>query len=270
MVLCTPNGVHHEGVAEAAGCGKHVLVEKVLDVTRENMERAISACEVAGVQLGVSYQRRWSPHNVVVKRLLESGELGRVFAADMRVKFWRDADYYASGDYRGGYAIDGGGPFIQQAAHQVDLMCWFFGMPDRVVSMLGTFAHEIEVEDHGVAMMRYADGMIGTLTASSACRPGFSPVLEVHSTKGSFVMENDLITRWEVEGVANPAGEDGEFVVHSGADSAAVSDTSGHEAVVGNFVEAVREGRAPAVDGRDGARATELVLRVYEGDVLKS
>lgn len=263
VILCTPNGTHHESAIEAARLGKHVLTEKVLDITTQNMDAMIAACEAARVKLAVCYQRRMSPDNQAVKRFLDGGQLGKVFAADMRVKFFRGMDYYRSGEYRGGYAVDGGGPFIQQAAHQLDLFCWFLGMPDRVSSMLGTFVHDIEVEDHGVALLRYSNGMIGTITASSATKPGFPPVFEIHSDKGSVVMENDWIVRWEIEGIPNPTAA-GTFEVHSGSTSAAVADTAGHEAILRDFVDAVRSNREPAVPGTSGRLATDLVLKIYE------
>lgn len=266
VILCTPNGLHHLGAREAAKLGKHVLTEKVLEISRTNMDAMIGDCEAAGVKLAVSYQRRMSPENQTLKKLLESGALGRVFAADMRVKFWRDEAYYNSGAYRGGYEIDGGGPFLQQAAHNVDLFCWLFGMPEKVVSMLGTQIHDIEVEDHGTALLRYADGMLGSITASSACKPGFAPILDIHTDKGTVVLINDEITTWEIEGVKNPAAGK-EFEVHSGADSAAVEDTAGHEAILQDFAAAVRENRDPAVPASSGRLATDLVLQIYESNV---
>lgn len=269
VALCTPNGTHAAGAVEAARAGKHVLVEKVLEISAAAMDRMIHACDSAGVTLAVTFQRRMSPDNRLVKGLLDQGALGNVFAADMRVKFWRDDAYYASAAYRGGHAIDGGGPFIQQAAHNVDIFVWFFGMPDKVVSMLGTFAHAIEAEDHGIALLHYSRGMIGSITASSACRPGFSPVLEIHSERGSIVMENDTITRWEIEGMANPA-ERVAFDVHDGADSAAVTDTAGHEAILADFVAAIGERREPAVPAASGRLATDLILRIYGANVLSS
>ncbi|MBG89791.1 MAG: oxidoreductase [Verrucomicrobiales bacterium] len=266
VILCTPNGLHHQGAREAARRGKHVLTEKVLEISRENMDAMIRDCEAAGVKLAVSYQRRMSPENQTLKGLLESGALGRIFAADMRVKFYRDEAYYNSGAYRGGYEIDGGGPFIQQAAHNVDLFCWFFGMPSKVVSMLGTCLHDIEVEDHGTALLRYENGMLGSITASSACKPGFSPVLEIHSAKGSVTLVNDEITTWEIEGVDNPSA-DKEFEVHSGANTAAVADTAGHEAILADFAEAVRTDREPAVPASSGRLATDLILQIYSANV---
>lgn len=266
VILATPNGLHHEGAVEAAGLGKHVLVEKVLDVTAEHMDRMTQACEDAGVTLAVTYQRRMSPDNITLKRLIHEGTLGKLFAATMEVKYCRDQAYYDSGAYRGGWEIDGGGPFIQQAAHNADLLCWFFGMPNKVVSMCGRLAHDIETEDHGVALLHYPGGMIASFCASTICKPGFPVKLELHTEKGSVVMENDVITKWEIEGVENPV--DRSFEVHDGATSATVADTAGHEAIIADFVEAVRTGREPAVPAKSGRLATELVLMIYGNNVL--
>ncbi len=266
VALATPNGLHHQGAEEAAALGKHVLVEKVLDVTRENMDRMTAACERAGVTLAVTFQRRMSPDNIALKKLLDGGGLGRIFAATMDVKYYRDQAYYDSAGYRGGWAIDGGGPFIQQAAHNADLLCWFFGLPDKVTSMCGAFAHEIEVEDHGVALLRYGDGMIASFTASTICKPGYPTRFELITEKGSLVMENDQITGWNVEGVNNPAARG--FEVHDGAASATVADTAGHEAVIADFIDSVRTGREPAVPAASGRLATELILRIYEANIF--
>ncbi len=266
VILTTPNGLHHQGAIEAAALGKHVLTEKVLEISTDAMDRMMRACRDAGVKLAVTYQRRMSPDNIAVKRLLDAGRLGRVFAADMTVKFWRDAAYYRSGAYRGTRAVDGGGAFTQQAAHNADLLCWFFGMPDKVVSLCDRFVHDIEVEDHGVALLHYPNGMIGTFTASTACKPGFPTRLEIHTTSGSLVMENDCIAQWKIEGVPNPAEK--KFQVHDGATSAAVADTAGHEAIIRDFVDAIRSGREPAVPAESGRLATELILQIYGNNLL--
>lgn len=262
VVLATPPGLHHEGAIAAAALGKHVLTEKPLDVKIDHADTMIEACRQADVKLGVAYQRRMSPDNQTVRRLLDEGALGRVYAVDLSVKFYRDQAYYDSAPYRGTYAIDGGGPFAQQASHNIDLYCWFFGMPERIVSMVGTFAHDIEVEDHGACVMRHADGMIGTIIASTVAWPGFPARLEIHAEGGSVVLENDAITNWAVEGMDNPAAEPA-GAIHSGA-SVAVTDTFGHEALLSDFAEAVRDDRDPAVTGESARLATDLILRIYE------
>jgi len=266
VILATPNGLHHAGAAEAAALGKHVLVEKVLDVTRENMDRIEKVCRDARVTLGVTYQRRMSPDNIALKKMLDEGALGRLFAAEMDVKYYRDQAYYDSGSYRGGWAIDGGGPFIQQAAHNADLLCWFFGMPEKIVSMCDRFDHDIEVDDHGVALLRYANGLIVTFTASTICKPGYPTHFELFTEKGSMTMDNDQISAWKIDGVDNPA--DLSFEVHDGATSATVADTAGHESIIADFATAVREGREPMIPASSGRLATELVLAIYGGNLL--
>jgi len=262
VIVATPNGLHAPTIIEAARMGKHVFVEKVLEVTAATMDASIAACRAAGVKLGVAFQRRMSPDNRVVKGLLEQGALGRVFGADLTVKYYRGQAYYDSAPYRGDRAIDGGGPFMQQAAHNLDIYTWFFGMPAQVASVLGTFCHEMESEDHGAALLKYPDGMVGTVIASTACKPGFPTRLEIHADRGTVVLENDVITVWAVDGMENPSTT-GNTKIHDGAATAVVSDTAGHEALLLDFLQAVREDREPLVSGEEARRATDLVLRIY-------
>ena len=115
VIVAAPNAAHHVWAIAAAGLGKHVLTEKPLDITIPAMDQMIETCRKCGVKLAVAYQRRLSPDNMIVKELLEQGAFGRVFAADLSVKCYRDQAYYDSAPYRGNKALDGGGPFIQQA-----------------------------------------------------------------------------------------------------------------------------------------------------------
>jgi len=263
VILATPNGVHHEGAVAAAALGKHVLTEKPLDISRAAMDQMIAACDEAGVKLGVCYQSRMNPVNRRLKEYLAAGVLGEVFATDVTIKYYRDQAYYDSAAYRGTYGLDGGGPFIQQGAHALDLYCWFFGLPETVLSMTDRFAHELEAEDHGAALLRHANGMIGTVVASTCTRPGFPVRFEIHGTRGSIVTENDAITFWDVDDRAPPELTKS-AKLHDGRNTAAVENTVGHEAILADFAEAVRVDRDPAVPAKSARLATELVLRIYE------
>jgi predicted dehydrogenase len=256
VILTTPNGMHHVGAVEAARLGKHVLTEKPLDITVPAMDAMIGACEAAGVTLAVGYQQRMSPDNIALRGLFSSGALGRIYAADLSCKFWRDQAYYDSGAYRGGLALDGGGPFIQQACHKIDLYVWFFGMPVEVSSMLGTFAHDIEGEDHGAAILRHDNGMIGSIVASTVAWPGFPARLEVHCERGSLAIVDDQIVDWNIRGVDNPA-----WALRNA--SPPWTATSRQEAILSDFEEAVRQGRPPFVTAPSARQATELILRIY-------
>ena len=262
VILCTPNGLHHIGAIEAASLGKHVLTEKVLDISIQNMDEMIKICDENSVKLAVAYQRRLSADNPKIRELLSENKLGNVFSVNLSVKNYRDNNYYNSADYRGKYKIDGGGPFMQQASHSIDLYYWFFGRPSKVVSKLGTFVHDIETEDHGSAICLHEDGMIGTITASTATKPGFPPKLQVYSDKGYFEMENDLITKWEIDEIENPSlVSDGNM--HTGAATHTVEDVTNHKRIIIDFIDSVNNNTEPIANGKSARVATEIILDIY-------
>ena len=262
VIVTTPNGLHCQPTLQAAELEKHVLTEKPLDVTIEAMEKMISRCKEKNITLAVAFQRRVSPDNISVKKLIEKNSFGRIYSADLSAKFYRGDDYFNSASYRGTKAIDGGGVFTHQASHNIDIYQWFFGLPEKTVSFLDTFAHNIEVEDHGAAILRYSNGMIGSIVASTVSKPGFLSRLEINAEKGSVILENDIITTWEVEGIENPSVKP-VGKIHTG-NSATVSDTSGHEAIIKDFIDAIGNDREPIVSGESAKRTTELILGIYE------
>jgi predicted dehydrogenase len=262
VILATPNALHAQGALEAAELGKHVLTEKPLEVTRTAANSMMDACRRNGVTLGVCYQRRASPDNAAVRALIQERKLGRILAVDLTVAYYRDQRYYDSAPYRGTWAMDGGGAFMQQASHQIDLYCWMFGLPEEVRSFCSTVQHRMEAEDHGAAILRHADGMTGTIVASTIAKPGFAARFEVHAEAGSVVLQNDLVVHWSVEGIPNPSTP--QPPIHDGAASAAVADLSGHRAMVSDFIQAVRERREPIAGGESARMATELILWIYE------
>lgn len=262
VIITTPNGLHHLSAIEAARLGKHILVEKPLDISLAAADQMIASAEEASVVLAVAYQRRTHQDNVALKKILDSGVLGKRYSADLSCRFWRDQAYYDSADYRGGYKIDGGGVFIQQGSHNIDNYIWLFGMPVRVTSELATFAHTMEAEDHGAALLRHSDGMIGTIVASTCARPGYAARLDVSCEKGTFTVTDDRITQWNIEGIANPASLV-DAALNDDVRSAVITDTSRHEAVLNDFVQAIQTGVSPLCDGHDARRTTELVLQIY-------
>ena len=264
VVVCTPNGYHHISAIEAAKLGKHVLCEKPIDITLEAIDEMISTCKEHNVKLGVAYQRRFSSDNPIVKQMIDENKIGKIFSVDLSVKNYRDDNYYNSSAYRGTYKIDGGGPFIQQASHYIDLYYWYFGKPSKLVSKLATFVHDIEVEDHGAVICLHKSGMIGTITASTATKPGFPAKLEVYSDKGYFILENDVITHWDIEGMENPSSQQSITNSHTGAATASVEDTTNHELILKNFIESIKTGNDPLITGESARNATEIILDIYK------
>src|SRR2546423_1035175 len=146
--VCVPSGLHAEIGVRAAAAGKHLVVEKPIDVTLEAADRLIAACREAGVKLTVISQRRHEPGMVRLRELVDQGRLGRLVEGDSVIKWYRTQDYYDSGDWRGTWALDGGGALMNQGVHYVDLLQWIMGPVERVFARCRTAAHQrIEVED---------------------------------------------------------------------------------------------------------------------------
>ena len=263
VILATPNGCHAAGCLEAARLGKHVFTEKTLALTREDMDEMIQTCQAGNLQLGVAFQRRTAPDNIIVRDMLLQGKLGKVVACELATNFWRPQSYYENSTYRGNFALDGGGPFVQQASHNLDLYVWFFGLPEKVHAFTGTFLHKMEGEDYGSAICLHKDGMIGTIIASTASKPGFEASMTIRTEKGALTLEGDRITDWQMEDLPNPSQSAG-LELHSGASTNAVTATTGHETLLRDFAEKCRNGGKLIVSGADARAASELILMIYE------
>ena len=270
VTICTPSGAHLEPALAAAKAGKHLLVEKPLEITLERCDAIISACEQAGTLLGSILPSRFSPANIALKKAIETGRFGRLTLGDTYVKWWRTQAYYDGGGWRGTWALDGGGAFMNQAIHNVDLLYWFMGDVQEVCGLTSTLAHErIEVEDVGTAVVRFKNGALGTLEASTSVFPGLLKKTEIHGTTGSAIIEQDSILLWNFE---TELPEDAELLQQYGqgnqvsggaADPKAISFI-GHQRQFEDFIEAIRTHRLPRIDGFEGRKSVELILAIYE------
>src|SRR5437867_1398355 len=263
VTICTPSGTHSELGCAAALLGKHVLVEKPIDVTLDKADALIEACERAGVQLGVSLQSRFLDAPRLLKETIAAGRLGRPILASAYVKWYRAPEYYASAAWRGTLALDGGGALINQAIHTVDLLRWIAGPVERVSAFKDRLTHpEIEGEDTLVAALRFASGACGVIEAATSVYPGFKRRLELTGTEGTAILEGDNITVWELrDGSPSPvpAAPD----ISNAASNPMGIDVEGHRRVMEDFARAVLENRSPLVDGRAGRLSLELVSTLY-------
>ncbi|MHC4647409.1 MAG: Gfo/Idh/MocA family protein, partial [Planctomycetota bacterium] len=163
-----------------------------------------AACESVGVKLGCAFQHRTADHNKAAYEAVRSGRLGKIYIANSFLKKYRGQEYYDSAAWRGTWELDGGGPFIQQAAHTLDLMVWMMGRAKSVFAQTATVAHDIEVEDMGHAIVEYEDGARGVLEASTVIKPGYPNRIEIHGEKGSIILTDSEIVDWSVEGLEAP------------------------------------------------------------------
>jgi UDP-N-acetyl-2-amino-2-deoxyglucuronate dehydrogenase len=264
VCVCVPSGRHADIGVKAARAGKHVIVEKPIDVTLAAADRLITACDSAGVVLSVMSQHRFDAGVVRLREALEAGALGRPILGDAAVKWYRTQDYYDSAAWRGTWQLDGGGALMNQGIHSVDLLRWLLGPVDTVSARTATAAHSIEVEDVVVATVAFASGALGTVVATTAAYPGLPERLEVTGTRGTVVLEAGNVIAWSVEGDgAAPAGARFPAAGPTGATDPAAIAVQAHAAQLDDVITAVVERRAPAVTGRQGREALAVVLAIY-------
>lgn len=270
VTIATASGAHLEPAVAAAHAGKHLLVEKPLEVTLRRCDQILAACQQAGVRLGTFFPSRFHSASQQLKKAVEGGRFGRITLADAYVKWLRTQAYYDSGAWRGTWALDGGGALMNQAIHSVDLLCWLMGPVAELSAYTATLGHQrIEVEDVAVASLRFESGALGVIEATTASYPGAPKKIELHGTQGSAIIEEEDITRWDFakprksdnalrDAMTRRAGSTG-----GAADPKAIGHAA-HAAQIKDFAASIRTGRAPAIDGAEGRRAVEIILAIYQ------
>jgi UDP-N-acetyl-2-amino-2-deoxyglucuronate dehydrogenase len=268
--VCVPSGLHAEVGCLAAAAGKHVLVEKPIDITLGAADRLIAAAEGAGVKLAVISQHRFDAGVRQMKDIISSGRLGRLLVGDAYIKWYRTQDYYDSGDWRGTWALDGGGCLMNQGVHYVDLLRWMMGPVRSIVARCRTAAHQIEVEDIATALLEFENGAVGVLEASTSIYPGMGERLEISGTGGTLVVESGVMRVSELKDYRGETSFYGRKVdaheplaAEGVADPASISDNS-HQAQIQDLLEAIEGDRDPFVTGREARHALEVILGVYD------
>ena len=277
-IVCSPHPVHRDHAIEAAEAGLHVVIEKPMALTPEACDEIMDAAERAGVLVSVISQRRWYEPARRMKAAIAEGRIGDPVLGTVEVLGWRGSEYYAMDAWRGTIAGEGGGVLVNQAVHQLDLLSWFMGPIASVDAALANVNHPgIEVEDTVVATLRFASGALGSIVASNSQQPGIHANVHVHGRNGASVgVETDRGSSF-VAGVSEPSlprndlwtipGEEHLPDVWARDDAvlAATVDlaTHYHALQLRDIVEAIRDGRRPAVDGHEGRRTVELMAAIY-------
>ncbi|RMD93395.1 MAG: gfo/Idh/MocA family oxidoreductase [Calditrichaeota bacterium] len=262
--VCTPNGLHEPIVLEAAQAGKHVLVEKPPEITLERMDKMITACQKAGVEMVPVLQTRFRPAVAELRRAVKHGRLGRLFIGDVYMKWYRSGAYYQRDKWRGTRDIEGG-IMMQLAFHYIDLLRWLLGPVKQVFARTARLRHHnIETEDSAFVIIEFINGAIGVLEASTAVIPGIDVRLEIHGDRGSIRLKGECIQQWYIDGQEDETLK--KNLSHKGKTAAggeADFDWQDHKALIMDFIDALRNGRPPAVTAIDGRNALEIVLAIY-------
>ncbi|NQZ59207.1 MAG: Gfo/Idh/MocA family oxidoreductase [Lentisphaeraceae bacterium] len=273
VTICTPSGAHLEPGLAAANAGKHVIVEKPVEVTTEKVDQLIAACEKNNVQLIGVLPRRFNESTRIFKDAIDSGRFGKITLAEASIKWFRTQEYYDSAAWRGTWALDGGGALMNQSIHTIDLLVHLMGDVKKVCAFAGLEAHkDIEVEDVCVAILEFANGARGVVQASTACysEAGHPAQVQVCGMDGSAFMVDDKFSVWEFrdkqEGDADVLvnyGIEADAAGAGAADPSAI-DFSWHQRNFEEAVAALREGRASIVDGYEGRKAVEVIGAIYK------
>ncbi len=267
--VCTPSGAHMEPAVRAAQAGKHVVVEKPMEITLPRCDAIIQACDAAGVRLCTIFPSRFSAANRALKKAIDDGRFGRLTLGDTYVKWWRTQAYYDSGGWRGTWKLDGGGALMNQAIHNVDLLQWLMGDVDTIMAQTALLVHErIEVEDTAVAVLKFKNGALGVIEAATGAYPGLLKRVEIHGEHGSARIEQDDITFWSFASEMPDDAAIHEAMKATTGHSAGASDPrgithEGHRVQLADFLQAIDSGGQPFVDGPQGRKAVEIIRAFY-------
>lgn len=272
--VCTPHPTHEAVVVAAAEAGVHVLCEKPIAADVASAQRMIAAAEQAGISFGVVFQRRFWPGMQRLRHAIDDGTFGTPMLAHCQVLLHRGQEYYNAAAWRGTWEADGGGVLMTQAIHNIDLLQWFLGDPVEVSAKAGTFVHRglIEVEDTAAALVTFASGAVATITATIAASPSIGTRLTVTSDTGATAVLTEYPEGADaVEEVWGVPGESTLTPVLAGSiePDLTVEQVNAHLLPlhmkhVAEFVDAVREERAPMVTGGEALKSLQIVQSVYE------
>jgi UDP-N-acetyl-2-amino-2-deoxyglucuronate dehydrogenase len=257
VAILTPPATHLELVRRCAQAGKHVLLEKPLDITTARAEALVAACRSAKVKLGIVLQNRHKPATERVAVLLRAGELGPVYGASTIIRLWRPQSYYDEPG-RGTLVRDGGGVLLTQAIHTLDLLLSLAGDPAGVSALATTTpVHRMECEDLVCAAVRWKSGALGVIEATTAAYPGAPERIELVCGKATATLASTALeVRWH-DGRREALEPDGS-AGGTGADPMAFPHDY-HRSVWSHFLHALESGGEPRVNGEEGLRVHRLI-----------
>jgi UDP-N-acetyl-2-amino-2-deoxyglucuronate dehydrogenase len=260
--VCTPSGLHPQHGMIAARAGRHVLTEKPMAISLAAADELVQACDAAGVQLFVVKQNRLNPAIQLLKRAVDKGRFGRLYMANVTVRWTRPQSYYDAEPWRGTWEFDGGA-FMNQASHYVDLMQWLMGPAESVMAKTATQARRIEAEDSGVAVVKFRSGALGVMEVSVLTFPkNLEGSITILGETGSVKIGGTAVNRvdhWEFADY-----DDDDKLVDAAATAPPSVYGFGHVPYYENVVAALKGQGKADTDGRAGRKSLELILGIYE------
>ena len=260
VLILTPPNTHLELVERFAATGKHILLEKPLEITLARCERLVQAA--SQVTLGIVLQHRFRPAAEKLHELVANGKLGKLLSASASIGNWRPQSYYDQPG-RGTKARDGGGVLLTQGIHTLDLLTWFAGEANEVKGLWTTTpVHKMETEDLACAALRFESGALGVVHATTTAYPGYPERIELIGTQGTAVLEGTALRAQFMDGTSvemkTESGAGG-----TGADPMAFPH-DWHRSLLTDFLDAVEKRREPRSSGRETLKVHRLIERVLQ------
>lgn len=263
VAVLTESGLHAEHVVALAPYGKHIVVEKPMALTLSDADRMIRACDRAGIKLFVVKQNRFNIPVLKTREALEAGRFGKLVLGTVRVRWCRTQAYYDQDPWRGTWALDGG-VLANQASHHVDLLEWMMGEVDSVFAMSTTALVNIEAEDTAVVTLRFANGALGIIEATTATRPkDLEGSLSILGEKGTVEIGGFAVNHMKTWNFVEPLPGDDQVIEKYSVNPPNVYGF-GHQAYYEHVVDCILNGKQHLVDGLEGRKSLELIIAIYE------
>ncbi len=261
VVLATPSGLHARQVGDAAAAGLHVMTEKPMATRWADGLAMVKACDDAQVRLFVVKQNRRNRTLQLLRQAIHAGRFGRIYMVTVNVFWSRPQSYYDSAPWRGTWEFDGGA-FMNQASHYIDLLDWMVGPVESVMAYTGTLARDIEVEDTGVAALRWRSGAMGSVNVTMLTHPkNLEGSITILGENGTVRVGGVAVNKIEHWHFAEPHAMD------AGLDDASYQTTSvygfGHPLYYDNVIRSLQGECEPETDGREGLKSLELLIAMY-------
>jgi UDP-N-acetyl-2-amino-2-deoxyglucuronate dehydrogenase len=263
VVICTASGHHLDPTLKAIEAGKHVLVEKPIEINLDRADQMIRSAKEKHVKLGVIFQNRFNPEYMKLKAAIKEGRLGKLLMGNAYVNWFRDEPYYKSSPWKGTLSGDGGGALINQAIHTIDLLLDCMGAFQSVFGKSDTLFHDIETEDTAAALIQFKSGALGTITASTAIYPGYPERLEIYGTRGSVIVQGGKIKVWDIQGEQSMVIDSTDSKSSGASDPMAIGH-QWHLEQYKDFLNAIQLDRPPMVSGEEGRKSLELIEEIYK------
>ena len=257
VAILTPPNTHLDLVRRAAAAGKHVLLEKPLEITTERASEVVRVCREAGVKLGVVLQHRFRPAAMRLRELIRAGALGALVGCSASIRLWRPQSYYDEPG-RGTRARDGGGVLLTQGIHTLDLMLSLTGPVAEVSAYATTTSlHRMETEDMVCAAVKFAGGALGVIEATTSAYPGFPERIEITGETATAVLAGTRLQVFHHDGRVTDVAPDS-TAGGTGADPMAFPHDY-HRALLTDYLDALDERREPTINGEEALKVHRLI-----------